>query len=124
MTWDEIATLMGMLLAVALVLLLAYGFTRFLAGRGTLLSHGGGSRSGNLRVLDRLPLGREQYVALVQMGERRMLLGVTPAQITLLRELNQEEAALWDEPQFSGGTPGTAMRFQDALREVLKQKKP
>ncbi len=123
MTWEEIGTLLGMLLAVALVLVLAYVCTRLLAGRGTLFSRGG-SRSGNLRVVDRLPLGREQYIVLVQLGQQNMLLGVTPSQITLLRELNEEEAALWDEPHLPEGAPGAAVRFQDALREVLKQKKP
>lgn len=122
MTWEEIGTLLGMLLAVALVLVLAYVCTRLLAGRGALLSRSGG-RSGNLRVMERLALGREQSVILVQMGARRVLLGVTPSQITLLRELSEEEAALWDEPQGPQNPPGAAIRFQDALREVLKQKK-
>ena len=123
MSWEEIGTLLGMLLAVAVVLVLAYGCTRLLAGRGGLLSRGV-SLSGNLRVLERLALGREQSVAVVQVGDRRLLLGVTPAQITLLRELDEEEAAKWDEPRPPEGISGTAMRFQDALREVLKQKKP
>lgn len=125
MTWEEIGTLLGMLLAVGLVLVLAYVCTRLLAGRGSLLSRSG-SRSGNLRVLERLALGREQSAILVQVGTRCVLLGVTPSHITLLRELSEEEAALWDGPQLSSeeGTPGTGIRFQDALREVLKQKKP
>lgn len=127
MGWEEIGTLMGMLLAVAAVLLLAYLFTRFLAGRGL----GGtpfsryGKRSENLRVLERLPLGREQYLAVVQIGEQCLLLGVTPAGITLLRDLSGEESVLWKEPPssaFEGGR-STPMRFQDVLQEVLKQKK-
>ena len=122
MTWNEIGTLLGMLLAVALVLALAYGCTRLLARRGTLLP-GAGGRSGRLRVLDRLPLGREQSVVVAQIGARRVLLGVTPSQITLLWELNEEEAALWDGPQ-GGGAPDGAARFQDTLRAALGRKKP
>lgn len=119
MTWNEIGTLLGMLLAVALVLALAYGCTRLLARRGALLP--GGGRGGRLRVLERLSLGREQSVVVAQIGVKRVLLGVTPAQITLLRELSGEEAALWDEVQKDGGPDGAA-RFQDALRAALIRK--
>lgn len=119
MTWNEIGTLLGMLLAVALVLALAYGCTRLLARRGALLP--GGGRGGRLRVLERLSLGREQSVVVAQIGAKRVLLGVTPAQITLLRELSGEEAALWDEVQKDGGPDGAA-RFQDALRAALIRK--
>lgn len=123
MSWEEIATLLGMLGAIVGVLLLAYFSTRYLAGRGI----GGLSRikgrGGQLCLLDRMPLGREQYLAVVRAGSSCLLIGVTGSQITLLRELSEEDAALWKPEDPGDGAAAAPMAFQDALREVWKQKK-
>ena len=126
MPWEEIGALLGMLAAVVAVLLLAWLFTRRLAGRVPGMARFLPGRDGKLRVLERLPLGREQYLAVVQAGEALLLLGVTPSQISLVRELSAEEAAAWmreaeNEPP-SGG-PEANPPFREALREVLKQRK-
>ena len=78
---------------------------------------GGGER---FKVLTRLSLGREQSLALVQAGERYLLLGVTPSGVSLVAELTQEEAqALYASPD-QPAPPS----FREALRTVLKQRKP
>lgn len=127
MHWEQIGALMGMVAAVALVLCLAYFFTRYFAVKG--LGGIGGVRSwgreSKLRLLDRMPLGREQYLAVVQAGKTCFLLGVTGTQVTLLRELNAEEAALWlaEAEETPNGELSSPIHFQDALKEVLKQRK-
>ena len=128
MTWEALGTLLGMLLAVVAVLCLAYFATRFLAGKGA-----GGAlgrftgRSRNLQVLERIPLGREQFLTAARAGERYFLLGVTPSSVTLLRELDAEEAdALWPEtlPEDGGSAPAAPeMKFQDALKAAIRRKK-
>lgn len=127
MHWEEIGALIGMIAAVAAVLCLAYFFTKYfagknLAGMGIPRSRGKG---GQLRLLDRMPLGRDQYLAVVEVGNACLLLGVTGSQVTLLRELSAEEAALWKAnlESLSDGQPGAPVSFQDALKEVLKQRK-
>lgn len=126
MPWEEIGVLLGMLLVLVAVLFAAYWFTRYMAGHGM----GGrafsrlGGRGGCIRLVERAPLGKEQSLVVAQVGESWLLLGVTPSQVTLLRELSQEEAALWDPPPEDGSGPEkTPPRFQDALAEVLRQKK-
>lgn len=128
MPWEALGTLLGMLLAVVAVLCLAYFATRFLAGRGAGGALGRfAGRSQNLQVLERIALGREQYLTAVRAGERYFLLGVTPSSVTLLRELDAEEAdALWPKTPPEDGGGGSAipgMKFQDALRAAVKRKK-
>ena len=124
MPWAEIGTLLGMLAAVVVILLLAWLFTRYLAGRAPGTMRFSRSREGQLELLERLPLGREQYLAAVRTGDTILLLGVTGSQITLLRELSAEEASAWTEHTAPPcGETGTPMPVQDALWEVWKQRK-
>lgn len=117
---SSLFSLIWLLVCVVVVIVLAYLFTRFLAGRGGgMMGLPGGS--GRFKVLARLPLGREQSAALVKAGERYFLLGVAPSGITLLAELTAEEAEAMAPPAPDSAAPPS---FGEALRTVLKQKKP
>ena len=112
----EIGTLIGALAAVSAVLALAWIATRCLAMRlpAARFSAAG---AGRLRLVERLPLGREEYLAVVRAGETVLLLGVSAGQITLLKELSADEAAQWTaEP--AGAQP---MPFREVLRQVLQK---
>ena len=116
---DSLLSLVWMLVCVLAVIVLAYLFTRYVAGRGGLVSAPGGSE--RFKVLSRLSLGREQSAVLVKAGEKYLLLGVTSSEITVLKELTQEEAeAVYALPPDQPAPPS----FGEALRNVLKQKKP
>jgi flagellar protein FliO/FliZ len=52
-----------------------------------------------LRVLDRVGVSREAAVAVVQVGDRALVLGVTAREITLLTELSSAELARADADQ-------------------------
>ena len=93
--------------AILGVLVLAYLFTRYVAGRG---QGGGPSR-----------VGKDQRLLLVRAGETYYFLGVTQGSITCLEKLTAEEAEAW-----MGGADGAAapkMGFQEALHSVLEQRK-
>ncbi len=117
---ESILTLMWMLVCVLVIVVLAYLFTKYVAGRsGSILGAGGGTDQ--FKVLARLPLGRDQSLTLVQAGERYLLVGVAPSGISLVTELTREEAqALYVRPADQPAPPS----FKEALRTVLKQKKP
>ena len=117
---DELLPLLGMLTAVAAILVLAYLFTRYVAGRGGL-SGFAPAAGGKLRFLDQLSLGKDQKLAVVQAGERFLLLGVTPSGISLLTELTPEEAALWR--QEDGHARPAPPSFKEALMDQLKKRK-
>ena len=117
--WGSLLSLIWLLVCVLAIVVLAWLFTKYVAGRGgTVGGHGGSER---FKVLSRLALGREQSAVLVKAGEKYLLLGVTASEITVLKELNQEEAeAVYALPPDQPPPPG----FGEALRTVLKQKKP
>lgn len=116
---SNLLSLLWVLICVVAIIVLAYLFTRYVAGRGSLGGISGGN--GRFKVLARLSLGREQSVALVQAGERYLLLGVTASDIQLLKELTKEEAdALCSPPPDQPQPPS----FRESLRIVLQQRKP
>lgn len=118
---DSLFSLIWLLICVLVVVVLAYLFTRYVAGRGGGMAGLSGA-SERFKVLSRLSLGREQGIMLVKAGEKFLLLGVTPAGITLLKELTQEEADAICPPPDPDLPPPPS--FGEALRTVLKQKKP
>ena len=116
---SSLFSLIWLLVCVLAVVVLAFLFTRYVAGRGGTLGVSGGSE--RFQVLARLPLGREQSAVLVKAGEKYLLLGVTPSKVAVLKELTAEEAeAVYALPPDQPAPPS----FSEALRTVLKQKKP
>lgn len=98
----EVLSLLGILLVLLLVLAGCYLFTRWagvgLGGRLGLTPSGG-----RLRVLERLPVGRDQALLVVEAANRHFLLGSSPSGLSMLAELTEEEAALWTSPPPPGG---------------------
>ena len=117
---DNILSLLWVLVCVLVIIALAYLFTKYVAGKGAgFLGPGGGSD--RFKVLARLSVGREQSLVLVRAGGRYFLLGITPSSVSLLAELGEEEAKALYVPQSDQPAPPS---FGEALRTVLKQKKP
>jgi flagellar protein FliO/FliZ len=117
---ESLLSLVWMLACVLVIIVLAYLFTKYVAGRGIgKLGLSGGSD--RFKVLSRLSLGRDQSVALVKAGEKYLLLGVAPSGVSLLKEMTREEAEALYAPSSDQPAPPS---FGEALRTVLKQKKP
>ena len=116
---SSLFSLIWLLVCVLVVIVLARLFTKYVAGRSGVVGGAGGSE--RFRVLSRLSLGRDQSAVLVKAGEKYLLLGVTASEITVLKELTAEEAeAVYALPPDQPAPPS----FGEALRAVLKQKKP
>ena len=118
----QILSVLGMLAVVLLVLTGAFLFTRW-AGRnlgGGFAGLGGGRR---VEVLDRTGLGKDQAILLVRAGGRYLLLGSTPAGLTLLAELSQEEGENWDPPASPEGPEAKRPPDFRALMQRLREKK-
>ncbi|MCI9513677.1 MAG: flagellar biosynthetic protein FliO [Oscillospiraceae bacterium] len=117
---QEILSLLGALLVIVLVLGGSYFFTRW-AGthlNGGLLPRGGGSR---MRILDRISIGRDQQLLVVQAGRRYLLLGSSADRLTLLTELTAEEGAQWQIPPSDASQNRKAPDF-GALLQKLREK--
>lgn len=114
-------SLLGVLAAVILILYLAYYATKWIGTHGVpggsaVIRPGG---AGKFRILGQLGVGRNERLVLVRLDERCYLLGVTEHQITLLRELDGEEAAEWLKESEGGAAPG----FLEVLGDSLRKKK-
>ncbi len=119
---DNFWSLLGVLAVVILILYLAYFATRWIgmhgASGGTAALRAGGA--GEFRLLAQLGVGRNERLVLARLNKRCYLLGVTEHQITLLRELDDEEAAAW---LAQGDGASAAPGFMDVLNETLRRKK-
>ncbi|MEX1004689.1 MAG: flagellar biosynthetic protein FliO [Acidimicrobiia bacterium] len=58
-----------------------------------LIRRGPGGSSNRMRVVERVSMGKAAQAVIVSVSDRRLLLGVTESQITLLSELEPESAA-------------------------------
>lgn len=80
--WSAILTF----IAAVVIIYLSYLVSKYV-GKG--MNRNGSSHY--MRVLDQLMVGQDRYVAVIQAGDRYLLLGVTSQQINLLRELDAED---------------------------------
>ena len=116
MGWKDLLSLLGILLTLALILLASYLVTRWAGmGLGGRLGAGGGQ---HVRVLERVSVGRDQAIVVVQAANRYFLLGSSPSGFSLLAELTAEEGELWAT---SGGS-GEAPDFRAMLRRLREKK--
>lgn len=118
MTLREVSSLLGIILVLLLVMAGCYLFTRWAGtGLGVGFGVGGGER---LKVVERLPVGRDQALLVVHFADRYLLLGSSPAGFSLLAELTEEEGAQWT----SAAQPmdKTGMDFRELVRKLREKK--
>ena len=116
MPLGEILSVIGMLIVIAVVLFAAYWCTQRIAvsSMGKI-----GMRGRQMQVIDRLPLGQNKMLIVAYVGGRYLLLGVANEQITLLRELTEEEAAGWQQPTEN---EREGSRFSDVIMDALRSR--
>ena len=116
MRYQDLRTALGILLALAMVLLGSYFVTRW-AGMG-LGARFGASGGRHVRLLERVPMGRDQSLVVVQVMNRYFLLGSSPSGFSLLAELTEEEVKQCNRPPSSDGpSQGGAPDFRALLRK-------
>lgn len=107
----DVLSLVGMLGGFLLILFLAYWAAR-LVGRGYAATGTGQT----VQVLDRVPLGQEKQLLVVQAAGRVLLLGVTAHHIETLAELDAD-ALPPPAPAPQGGA------FLAAMKSAMLQRK-
>jgi flagellar protein FliO/FliZ len=120
MTRNVVLSLLWVIVCVLVILGLAYWVTKYVAIHGSPGAHTDGRSTGDLTVLSRLMLGKDQQLVVVKAGDRYFLLGVTAAQITMLAEFTPQEAANWQlthEPSATEAAPN----FGKVLKNILRQ---
>ncbi len=116
----ELGPLLWALFVTCLILALAYWFTRHVVGN---MAGGRLGRGRHITVLEQIPVGKDQRLLLVKVGERLYLYGAAPGGFTNLGEIPQE--LLDDEENTPGSKSNAAIseNFAQALRRVLEQRK-
>lgn len=107
---ESFFTAAGTLLLVIGILILCYITTKRL-GKLEL-----GKSSATIRLLERVAVGQDKAVALVQAGDKFLLLGIASSQITLLTELDEEQVKKEVMP------PAAPPDFRSVL-ELMKNRK-
>lgn len=117
---EILLSLLWVLLCCAVVLGLAYWFTRHVVGKGGLGTLGVFRSDEQLQILRQLSLGKEQRVVVLRVGERVLLLGVTQSEISVLAECTPQEAETWfAEGETQAQQP---LGFAETFKKALKQR--
>lgn len=105
--WRVIATF----IIVAFIIYLSYIASKYL-GKG--MSKGSNSRY--MRLIDQLTLGQDRHIAVIQVGGKYLLVGVTAGQISILSEVKDEE--LFPLTPEEGGDGGEVPDFRKMLGKL------
>ncbi len=99
----------GAILMIVAIVVLAFYSTRWLGKR-----MGGSAASKYLSVVDRISLGQDKCIAIVKVGQKHLLIGVSSGSVTNLGELNEEDLSQVTTQQ-------AYPSFGDALRDSIKK---
>lgn len=112
-------SLIGMLFIFLLVLFLAYLTTRFIAKYSGFKSFGE-----NIKILERVSLGQDKSLAVVAVGKKGFLIGITGQTIT---NLGEADISLYDIENKSGDNDSDKLKkrsatlFSETLEKLTKK---
>ncbi|MGE5495266.1 MAG: flagellar biosynthetic protein FliO [Burkholderiales bacterium] len=107
---NEFWTTFFYIVVLAAVLVGAYFTTRFISGKSSKMLKGR-----YIQIIDRMPLGRDKNVVLIEVGDKALLVGVTNQSINTLGQIDGEaiKAAKEQTPAKEG--KGFVQQFRDFL---------
>ena len=108
-------TAAGTLLIVVLILYLAYVCSKYIGRAGRIK---GSSRY--IRMIDQIAAGQDRTIAVIQTGTGYLLLGITATQITVLKELDEEELREIGPPK---GQKTEFADFRTVMDKIGKRKR-
>lgn len=109
----DILSLISMVISVVLICFLAYFITRKL-GTNNLFNIN--QKQGKMRVYDRLILAPNKSIVIVKVGQRLFLLGVSNENISLITELDANQAENWFEKE------QISPNFTDVISNIINKK--
>lgn len=115
--FDDMFTAISTLMIVILVLILAYFMTKKI-GKGMIQYQS----SRNMKVLDRIMLGQDKSLLIIQIGQRYCLIGVAQSGIQLLMQLDGSEITTFDDSK-NLQTENVLSQFSEVLSEKFGKKR-
>lgn len=104
---------LGLITVLVLIFVVAWIVKRYGSFNSTV--------GGNLRIVGGLSLGQKERVMLVQVGEKQILLGVSPGKVEMLCQLDEPLAVEEPESDTKIKKENFSDRLQAALSQRLKQ---
>lgn len=109
---ESFFTLLGALLLVVIIIFLSYLAAKYLTKGASKL---GGAK--HMKVIDRIVVGQDRALLIVQIGKEYYLIGSSDQTISLLKELSPEDLTFLPDVE-DQSIPG----FKDSFRTVLKDR--
>ncbi len=107
---NEFWTTFFYIVVLAAVLVGAYFTTRFISGKSSKMLKGR-----YIQIIDRMPLGRDKNVVLIEVGDQKLLIGVTNQSINTLGQIDGEAIKAAKEQMPAKEGKGFAQQFRDFL---------
>lgn len=117
---DGIKLVLNAVLGLALfigILYLAYISTKYIGKKYSINARGGK----NLQIIETLSAGKDSRLVIAKAGNKILLLGMTAQNISLLKELDEDDIQLADEVATEKNT-GETMSFAEALKINVAKK--
>jgi flagellar protein FliO/FliZ len=108
--------LMYSIVIFALILVIAYFVTKFIAKKGTF-----GNNNKNLKMIEALPLGMDKCVYLVKAGEQYLLLAGTKNNLTLVSTIESNMLSLGEIPE--AHTKNITENFENIINRYKRTEK-
>lgn len=105
---DFWTTLLYIFVMIA-VIVAAYWATKFISKKGSK------AKSQQMRMVDRMALGKDKHIVLIEVGDRNLLIGVTNQAINVLGDI--DGAAL--QNQKSTESASAPLGFASSVRDFL-----
>ncbi len=109
---NDIITVISTLVMVVLVLFFTYYATRYIGKVGGIKR-----QSRYIEIVDRVPLAQDKSIAIIQVGEKKFLVGIASQQISLLQELDELDLVPLEAPQVQSDL----INFKDIFDKLKKK---
>lgn len=109
-------TLLGALLLVVLIIFLSYYATKYLAKGAAKISG-----ASHMKVIDRIVLGQDRVLLIVQIGAAYYLIGSSDQSISLLKELNPDDLIFLQDNE-TQELPSFKQSFRTVLKDRVSRK--
>ena len=111
-TFESVIELIGLILIFAVVLVVCYFTTRFVAGRQMAQK-----KMGNFEVVETFAIAQNKYLQLIRMGNKYVVISVAKDTVNFVTELDESEVChVQTEPSFQGKS------FKEILSKFSKDK--
>ena len=95
------------IIVMIVVIIGAYLATKYIAGKG------GRAKSRHIRMIDRMTLGRDKHILLIEIGGKKLLIGITNQSINVLGDIDGETIKSEQKENAQSAQRGFAAQMRD-----------